>query len=159
MGLVSRGRVASAFAPVPPLCVAPQPLKTKDKKEAPCVLDNAEVEGAVPSPGGRRGGGGPAARWEWVMSHGLDLENGGSASTRSFKGVETLRKNLYHVFECLASAAARVIGESRMRALPLGKGQEYLESWDGLQKKDLKEQQEIPRYLRGCGWTSKLLFL
>lgn len=59
-----RGRVASAFAPVPPLCAAPQPFKTKDKKEAPCVLDNAKVEGAVPSPGGSRGGGGPAERWE-----------------------------------------------------------------------------------------------
>lgn len=67
-------RVAGAFASVPPLCIAPQPFKTKAQKEVPYVLSGVEVEGDVLAPGEPTvGGGGPAELWEWAMSCGLDL--------------------------------------------------------------------------------------
>ena len=124
-----RRRVASAFASVP-LCVASQPFKTKDKKEAPYdVLDNVEVEGDVPGPGE------PTGRWRpsravGVMSRG----SGGTCWTCSMvaQGARAHLRRLKLVvgtciFECLASAAARVMRETRMRALLLlGKRQECL---------------------------------
>ena len=92
--------MAGAFASVP-LCVAPQPFKTKDKKDAPYdVLDNVEVEGDVPGPGE------PTGRWRPSRAVAvsdeprlrrdlLDLQPGSSGSTSSFQEVETLRRNLY----------------------------------------------------------------
>lgn len=59
----------------------------------------------------------------WARLAGL-LEKSSSVNTSSFKEIETLHRNLYCIFECLASTSARVIYETRMRALPLGKRQE-----------------------------------
>lgn len=141
--IVGGGWVAGAFASLPPLCIVPQPLKTKEKR-GPSAWGNVEEEWAVPGPGEPTGvGGGPAEQWERVMSRGL-RRNVLDLSTSLFKEVKTLHRNLYRILECLASAAARVRCETRMRALTLGQRQECLKCWDGLQKKDLKEQQEIP---------------
>lgn len=61
-----RRGVAGACASVP-LLHCPQPLKTKDKKEVPPVLDDTEVEGDVPvgPEGSKRGSEGPADIWKF----------------------------------------------------------------------------------------------
>lgn len=110
-------RVASALASVPPLCVVPQPFKTEDKRKHPTCWMMSKGKEVYWVLGNQRGSGGPAELWAQVMSCGLrrdllDLENSSPVSKSSFKEVESLC-----VFECLASAGAQVVRETRRSAV------------------------------------------
>lgn len=99
--------MACVFPSVPPLCIVPQPFNTKDTREAPYALDNVREEGTR-SWGTHGGRWRPSRALEMRRSRGLrrDLLGVEKVSMKSFREAETLNRNVYRIFECLASAAA-----------------------------------------------------